>query len=299
VELSVDLGAGVMLPLMLVPAGGTRIGTPTTEPGFEWDEQLRGITVPAPFYMSKYQLTRGQYKAIMGQYPSYSSNEDTTGGGDSLPARISYADIEALVVTALNAKLPQGFVSRIPPKELWEHACRAGTQTTWYSGIDEAALARIGWYQGNSGNAIHRVGQKEPNPWGLYDMVGNVWTWAYTSGGATAASCYVKGGSFNSEAFGNGCRTGNLMIQSVPSGFRVMVDLPASALGVRPTRQGARAAGTPAVISRVPLGPAGPSTLRLCPVFSVDGRRQYQGSAVRTTAPRLIVIEQPGAASTR
>lgn len=65
----------------------------------------------------------------------------------------------------------------LPTPEDWIVACRAGTTSRFYSGDDEAALDRIAWYQANSGGRMHPVGQKEPNAFGLFDMIGNCWEW--------------------------------------------------------------------------------------------------------------------------
>jgi hypothetical protein len=63
---------------------------------------------------------------------------------------------------------------RLPSDAEWEYACRAGTVTRYWSGDSEEDLKRVGWYSGNSGDRLHAVGEKEANPFGLYDMHGNV-----------------------------------------------------------------------------------------------------------------------------
>jgi len=73
---------------------------------------------------------------------------------------------------------------RLPTEEEWEYAARAGSSGKWCFGDDESKLGQYAWYWGNSGKKIHPVGEKLPNPWGLYDMHGNVWEWV--------SSCYTK-----------------------------------------------------------------------------------------------------------
>lgn len=63
---------------------------------------------------------------------------------------------------------------RLPTEAEWEYACRAGTSGPRYGPLDE-----IAWYRGNSGERPHEVATKEPNAWGLYDVIGNVWEWCW------------------------------------------------------------------------------------------------------------------------
>lgn len=94
---------------------------------------------------------------------------------------------------------------RLPSEAEWQYACKAGT-----TGYIYGELKEIAWYNENSDGHIHEVGKKEPNAWGLYDMLGNVWEWCYDLYDEKVYGSYriFRGGSWAEEARGCGatCR---------------------------------------------------------------------------------------------
>lgn len=123
------------------------------------------VTIGKGFYMGKYEVTQAQWQSVMGKNPSYFRN---CGGGCPVES-VSWFEAQDFV-RRLNLR-NDGYTYRLPTEAEWEYACRAGT-TDEYSGGNFVSMA---WYDGNSALMTHPVGRQQPNAFGLYDMMGNVW----------------------------------------------------------------------------------------------------------------------------
>ena len=152
-----------------IPAGSFTMGADKKfEEASDDETPQHRVTLSQPFYLGKYEVTQAEWVAVMGNYPSKFK-------GRSNPVdTVSWNDAQSFI-SRLNAK--EGKKYRLPTEAEWEYAARAGTKSTYSFGDDAGQLGQYAWYENNSGSQTHPVGQKQPNPWGLYDMHGNVWEW--------------------------------------------------------------------------------------------------------------------------
>ena len=198
VEEEVDLGKGIKLNLVLVPAEKFMMGSPSSEVGRVDNETQHEVTLTKPFYIGKYEVTQKQWEAVMGNNPSKRTE------GAKLPVTdVSWEDTQEFI-KKLNEKTSGGF--RLPTEAEWEYACRAGTKT-YYSFGD--SLTKID--ANIDGGSINAVGSYKANTFGLYDMHGNVWEWCedwkadYPAGAVTnpkglatgTGARVLRGGSFS------------------------------------------------------------------------------------------------------
>jgi eukaryotic-like serine/threonine-protein kinase len=171
-----DLGNSVTLDMVQIPGGTFTMGSPAGEAQRENDESPQHpVTVPG-FFMGKYEVTQAQYQAIMGNNPSNFK-------GDTKPVEQVSWDDAVEFCQKLSQKTGRKY--RLPSEAEWEYACRGGSTTPFYFG--ETITTDLVNYDGNYPYASAPKGQfrKEttnlgkfpPNPFGLYDMCGNVWEW--------------------------------------------------------------------------------------------------------------------------
>ena len=166
--------------MILLPGGWFIMG----DDKGEVDERPAHKIYVAPFYIDKYPVTQEEYERVMGENPS------RWKGGRNPVEQVRWSD----AVRYCNARSrleglqpcynletwecdfdADGY--RLPMEAEWEFACRAGTKTRYFFGDNPRKLKLYAWFKGNSGGRPRPVGRKLPNPWGLYDMYGNVWEW--------------------------------------------------------------------------------------------------------------------------
>ena len=168
----------VGMELIRIPKGEFLMGSPPTEKGRSGDEGPIRVTISRDFLLGKTEVTQGQWEKVMGTAPWPAGQADA-----NLPATdVSWDDVTEFCQKLTqrergNGKLPANEEYRLPTEAEWEYACRAGTTTAFSFGEDESKLGDFAWFDGNSGSAAHKAGTKQANPWGLYDMHGNVWEW--------------------------------------------------------------------------------------------------------------------------
>ena len=166
----------VGMKLKLIPAGEFLMGSPVSEKGRVEGETQHRVRISQGFYLQTTEVTQGQWELVMGTKP-WKGQPYVTEGPDYAANYVSWSEAMEFC-QKLSAK--EGVTYRLPTEAEWEYACRAGTETAYSFGDDAASLSDYAWWGGNvddDANQAHRVGLKRPNPWGLYDMHGNVWEW--------------------------------------------------------------------------------------------------------------------------
>lgn len=200
------VAGSVDMQFVKVPSGSFMMGAPASEKdSFDSERPQHKVFISKDFYLGKYEVTQGQWKAVMGSNPSQFKE-----CGDNCPVEnVSWNDVQDFI-RKLNARGEGTY--RLPTEAEWEYACRAGTVGE-YGGTGN--LDEMGWYVKNSDNKPHPVGQKKANAFGLYDMHGNVHEWVQDWDGAylnfdvtdptgptTGQKRLIRGGDFRSGHLG-------------------------------------------------------------------------------------------------
>ncbi len=168
------------IQMVRIPAGEFTMGG---EDGDDDEKPVHHVRVGA-FYIDACEVTQESYQGLMGKNPSKFKAPDKPVDQVSWHDAVQYCNARSL-----REGLPPCYDSetlecdfsaggyRLPTEAEWEYACRAGTTTRWSFGDDPGKLGQHAWVKANSNNTTHPVRQKDPNPWGLHDMHGNLYEW--------------------------------------------------------------------------------------------------------------------------
>ncbi|MFA7693194.1 MAG: SUMF1/EgtB/PvdO family nonheme iron enzyme [Candidatus Hydrogenedentes bacterium] len=200
----IALGNGVSIELLWIEDGNFNFGASTTstdkKKGWKNGKQ---VWLPAGFWIGKYEVTQQQWQQVMQNNPS-KFQEDPQLPVDS----VSWNDCQEFI-KRLNSTIPQGGF-RLPTEAEWEYAARVGSSISYM----RENMNQYVWHSGISNGHTHPVGSRRPNPWGLYDTLGNVWEWVqdwysedplslaetnYPTGPLTGMYRTLRGGSWSTH----------------------------------------------------------------------------------------------------
>ncbi|GAB5520177.1 MAG: formylglycine-generating enzyme family protein [Rhodothermales bacterium] len=205
-------GTEVSFDLIQIPGGTFMMGTPASEANREADEGPQRRIEVAPFWMMTHEVTFDAYEVFR---LAELDTDDTRREGFAYEAEAAvrpsppYEDPShglgreghpAVGMTQWGALQfarwlydKTGVFYRLPTEAEWEYACRAGSSTAYFFGDDPAQLDAYAWHYANSSEQYHPVGSKQPNPWGLYDIIGNVSEWTLDQYAEDAYGTWVDG----------------------------------------------------------------------------------------------------------
>jgi sulfatase modifying factor 1 len=178
---------GLKTPLVWIPPGEFTMGSPRYEEGHFADEDQVHVSLSRGFWLGQHELRQAEWQRMMLTTP-WSGNMFVKEGNDYPASYVSWVDgmkfCERLTEQErATGRLPLGWKYTLPTEAQWEYACRGGTKSRFSFGDDPSKLTDCGWWGGlDDGNAkgetyAHAVGQKKANPFGLYDMHGNISEW--------------------------------------------------------------------------------------------------------------------------
>ena len=211
------------IEMALLPAGAFLMGDENGDP----DEKPAHQVQVSAFYLDTREVTQKAYESLIQQNPSqFKAPEKPVEQVDWYHA-VLYCNMRSLKEGLKPCYDPKTLACnfeadgyRLPTEAEWEYACRAGTPSRYSFGSDAAKLRASAWFKANADRTTHPVGQKAPNPWGLFDLHGNVAEWCHDvysetyyqkheannpRGPATGDKRVLRGGSWRTSE--EGCRS--------------------------------------------------------------------------------------------
>ena len=210
-EMTVELPGGASMDFVWIEPGTFTMGSdPSDRRAITAETPAHEVTITQGFWLGKHEVTQGQWECVMGTTP-WSGRGRLVEDPHHPAVYISWTNVQELCARLNTVSGSAEY--RLPTEAEWEYACRAGTTTLFSFGDDETLLDQYEWHAGNTRdvglNYAQPIGLLRPNPWGLYDMHGNVSEWAqdwygpYSSdadtdprGPDTGSQHAIRGGTF-------------------------------------------------------------------------------------------------------
>jgi len=176
---------GLKTKLVWIPPGDFTMGSPEDEKGRDQDENQVPVTLTEGFWLGQHPVTQSEWRRVMQTTP-WRGQDYVREGDDYAATYVSWKDAMSFCEKLtqqeqIAGRLPLGWKYTLPTEAQWEYASRSGTKTPFSFGDDHSELGKYAWFDGNAWYAEQKyarpVGQKRANPWGLYDMHGNVFEW--------------------------------------------------------------------------------------------------------------------------
>lgn len=213
------------MTFVYIPAGSFTMGASAGDPeAIRSEMPAHEVTLTKPFWLGRFEVTQAQWETVMDSSPFDEKSRSNSfyhlpGMADRIrkpdhPVTASWLDVQAFIDRLNSMEGRKRY--RLPTEAEWEYAARAGTKTAYSFGDDIRQLGVYAWFGENFiSGGTHQVGSKRPNPWGLYDIHGNVWEWvedwyaedyyarspnADPQGPATGTQRVVRGGSWHQSA---------------------------------------------------------------------------------------------------
>ncbi|MEM9777241.1 MAG: formylglycine-generating enzyme family protein [Chloroflexota bacterium] len=199
-KLSLDTNEQIGINFQWISKGSFMMGSPIDEP---WRDNYssdlpREVEVKHGFWISTTPVTQEQWTSIAEpQFELEISDREKPIVDIDWYQAISFCDE---LNQRFSDSLPNKHMFALPTNVQWEYACRSGTQTIFYSGDTQESLDKIAWFSANSNKELKSVGLKEPNTWGLYDMIGNVQEWVSDETHIAVSSNDAHQGFLNNNA---------------------------------------------------------------------------------------------------
>ncbi|NKB70323.1 MAG: SUMF1/EgtB/PvdO family nonheme iron enzyme [Candidatus Latescibacteria bacterium] len=185
-EMILQLPGGAGVEMVWIEAGSFQMGWALDEDEEEDEDEINPadqqpqhqVTFSRGFWLGKFELTQGQWESVMETRP-WEGQPSIDNAPDNPAVFLSWEDMQQFVGRVSQARGDS--LVRLPTEAEWEYACRAGTTSRWAHGASPTRLRDFAWYSRNAWDVgerfPHPVGTRAANPWGLFDMHGNVWEW--------------------------------------------------------------------------------------------------------------------------